>query len=102
MCGYSITLSCFSGPVKENGFTVLLPLHPGRCVSTAASPNPTKDMDGASSTEWLYNNLPSIDGEADERFANRNVAFAPILAKFNHQFGVCLVRAHCELKHGSR
>jgi|ERR1700722_18211814 len=52
----------------------------------------------------MYNNLPSIE-EADERFTNREATFAklaPILAEFNHQFGVCLVHAHCKLEQGEK
>jgi len=52
----------------------------------------------------MYNNLPSID-EADKRFLNREETFAklaPLLAEFNHQFGVCLLHAHCKLQEGEK
>jgi hypothetical protein len=52
----------------------------------------------------MYNNLPSIE-EADERFLNREETFAklaPLLAEFNHQFGVCLLHAHCKLQEGEK
>ena len=52
----------------------------------------------------MYNSLPSIE-EADERFLNREETFAklaPLLAEFNHQFGVCLVHAHCKLQQGEK
>jgi hypothetical protein len=48
--------------------------------------------------------FPVIE-EADERFTSWQATFtklAPILAEFNHQFGVCLVHAHCELKQGKK
>lgn len=50
----------------------------------------------------MYNDLPSIT-EADKRFTDRSATFAklaPLLSRYGHQFGVCLVHAHCVLEPG--
>ena len=52
----------------------------------------------------MYNNLPNVC-EADERFVERDAIFAklaPLLSSYNHQFGVCLVHAHCSLEPGEK
>lgn len=52
----------------------------------------------------MYNNLPTL-GEADDRFVQRDAIFAklaPLLASYNHQFGVCLIHAHCSLEPGEK
>jgi len=51
-----------------------------------------------------YNSLPSIM-EASSRFTDRDTIFAklaPILSHYDHQFGVCLVHAHCALNPGEK
>jgi len=50
----------------------------------------------------LYNSLPSIN-EADNKFVERDRIFsqlAPLLAAYEHKFGVCLVHRHCTLEEG--
>jgi len=52
----------------------------------------------------LYNSLPTL-GEADDRFTDRDITFAklaPLLASYQHRFGVCLVHSHCELGPGEK
>ncbi|TDL29941.1 hypothetical protein BD410DRAFT_780446 [Rickenella mellea] len=52
----------------------------------------------------MYNSLPTL-GEADDLFVHRDTIFAklaPLLSKYNHQFGVCLVHAHCQLDIGEK
>jgi hypothetical protein len=49
-----------------------------------------------------YNTLPSVE-EANAKFSNRDEIFSklgPLLAKYNSQYGVCLVHRHCDLQEG--
>lgn len=53
-------------------------------------------------TAALYNALPSLE-EADAKFVNREHIFAklaPVLAKYDRKFGVCLIHRHCDLEEG--
>lgn len=52
----------------------------------------------------MYNTLPTIR-QADTRFVGRDTVFqklAPLLSKFQYQFGVCLVHAHCKVEPGEK
>jgi hypothetical protein len=52
----------------------------------------------------MYNNLPTIS-QADAHFVDRDITFAqlaPLLSKYNHQFGICLLHAHCALNPGEK
>jgi len=52
----------------------------------------------------MYNESPTL-GEADELFVDRDATFsklAPLLARYQFQFGVYLVHAHCKLEQGER
>jgi hypothetical protein len=54
--------------------------------------------------EDLYNSLPTVF-DADSRFVNRDAVLtqlAPLLSKFQYQFGVCLVHAHCKVELGEK
>ncbi|MCJ1329842.1 hypothetical protein MMC10_006523 [Thelotrema lepadinum] len=50
----------------------------------------------------LYNTLPTL-ADAEERFTHREqifVACRSLLAKYENNFGICLVHAHCNLSDG--
>jgi hypothetical protein len=52
----------------------------------------------------IYNQLPTIE-EADRRFADRDAILsqlAPLMRKYDNQFGVCLVHAHCKIEPGEK
>lgn len=54
--------------------------------------------------EDMYNALPTIQ-QADAYFVNRDAILgkiAPLLSKFQYQFGVCLVHAHCKVEPGEK
>lgn len=52
----------------------------------------------------IYNSLPSVE-KANARFDDREAMLqklAPLLAKYDNQFGVCLVHAHCAIEDGEK
>ncbi|KAF9474082.1 hypothetical protein BDN70DRAFT_962425 [Pholiota conissans] len=52
----------------------------------------------------IYNQLPTL-GEAEAKFVDREATFSklvPLLEKYDYNFGVCLVHAHCTLNPGEK
>lgn len=50
----------------------------------------------------VYNALPSL-WDADTRFTDRDTVFAaaaPLLSRYNFEWGLCLIHAHCKLEEG--
>jgi len=56
--------------------------------------------------EDIYNSLPTVF-DADKQLSqiDRDAVFsklAPVLAKYQYQFDICLIHAHCKVEHGER